>query len=394
MKSNGRYEYRALLLAAMAMIVIVASTRLRAETGTCGGVTVTLPFNDVMGNAFFCQIAEAYFSGLTNGTSATTYSPSDNVTREQMAAFITRTLDQSLKRGSRRAALNQFWVPGSFPAEARIFIGDKPRMVQSDGADLWVANEFEDTVMRVRASDGKVLETWTGAESAFGILVAQNRVYVTADRNPGRLYEINPSQPAGDVTVVTNDLGDGTQGIAFDGSFIWTTAPQDGSVSKIANNGNVTTYTTGFNQPKGILYDGANIWVTDAGDHKLKKLNSDGTVAQTVSVGTSPRFPIFDGTNIWVPSFINNIKVVRASTGTVLATLTGNGLNAPNSAAFDGERILVVNFAGDSVSLWRASDLTPLGTVNTGFATEPWGACSDGINFWITLSATDRLVRF
>jgi hypothetical protein len=55
------------------------------------------------GNPFFCLIAEACFSGLTSGTSATTYSPADNVTREQMVAFITRTMDQSLKRRSRRA---------------------------------------------------------------------------------------------------------------------------------------------------------------------------------------------------------------------------------------------------------------------------------------------------
>ncbi len=47
-----------------------------ADTGTCGGAMVTLPFTDVAGNIFFCQIAEAYFSGLTNGTTPTTYSPS------------------------------------------------------------------------------------------------------------------------------------------------------------------------------------------------------------------------------------------------------------------------------------------------------------------------------
>jgi hypothetical protein len=55
-----------------------------------------------MDNPFFCQIAAAYFSGLTNGTSATIYSPGLNVTRDQMAAFITRTQDSALKRGSTR----------------------------------------------------------------------------------------------------------------------------------------------------------------------------------------------------------------------------------------------------------------------------------------------------
>jgi hypothetical protein len=78
----------------------------------------------------------------------------------------------------------------------------------------------------------------------------------------------------------------------------------------------------------------------------------------------------------------------------VLATLSGNGLNDPFTAAFDGERILITNFNGQSVSLWKAADLTPLGTFATGAATQPVGACSDGLNFWITLSNTDKLARF
>ena len=37
---------------------------------------------------------------------------------------------------------------------------------------------------------------------------------------------------------------------------------------------------------------------------------------------------------------MNTVGVVRAATGMVLATLGGNGLNVPLTAAFDGERIL------------------------------------------------------
>jgi hypothetical protein len=78
----------------------------------------------------------------------------------------------------------------------------------------------------------------------------------------------------------------------------------------------------------------------------------------------------------------------------VLATLTGNGLSFPDSAAFDGQRILLTNSSGNSGSLWRAADLTPLGSFSTGANSGPFGACSDGINFWIALSGTDRLGRF
>jgi hypothetical protein len=159
----------------------------------------------------------------------------------------------------------------------------------------------------------------------------------------------------------------------------------------------VTTVTAGFSSPEAILYDGANMWVADQGTIpcKLFKLDSNGAIIQTVTVDDGPYFPVFDGTNIWVPNNISNtVTVVRASTGAVLATLTGNGLNGPQVAAFDGERILVTNTSGNSVSLWKAADLSPLGSVSTGPGTFPAGACNDGLNFWITLSGTGKLARF
>src|SRR6185295_15318783 len=112
MKLNNHSTFRAALMIALMLIITIASRSLRADTGTCGLGMTTLPFTDVpSSNIFFCSIASAYFTGLTNGTTGTTYSPSANVPREQMAAFVSRTLDQSLKRGSRRAALKQFWTP-------------------------------------------------------------------------------------------------------------------------------------------------------------------------------------------------------------------------------------------------------------------------------------------
>src|SRR5205085_5902076 len=100
---------------------------IKADTGTCGGVTITLPFNDVMASPFFCQIAAAYYSGLTNGTTATTYSPTQTVTREQMAAFISRTMDQSLKRGSQRALAKKWWTPQNANSLTLTNVGGDPR---------------------------------------------------------------------------------------------------------------------------------------------------------------------------------------------------------------------------------------------------------------------------
>ena len=89
----------------------------------------------------------------------------------------------------------------------------------------------------------------------------------------------------------------------------------------------------------------------------------------------------------------DGLAAIKAMT----TTLTGNGLNGPGAAAFDGQRILVTNVTAgaDRVSLWKAADLSPLGNFGTGAGTVPTAACSDGINFWITLrSPAGHLARF
>jgi DNA-binding beta-propeller fold protein YncE len=156
-----------------------------------------------------------------------------------------------------------------------------------DGTDLWVINESNFTVMRVSTGDGKLLATWTGATFPRGILTAMGKVFIAGGADPGSLYIVDPTQPAGAVTTLTGSLGASPVHLAFDGSRIWTA--NNGSVSIITLNPvTVTTVTTGFSQLYGILYDGSNIWVTDLFNHTLLKLNTDGSIAQSIPVGTAP----------------------------------------------------------------------------------------------------------
>jgi DNA-binding beta-propeller fold protein YncE len=199
------------------------------------------------------------------------------------------------------------------------------------------------------------------------------------------------------VTTVAGGVGSLPYGLTFDGGRIWTA--NFGSVSIVTPGATlpwtVTTITIGFSSSLGALFDGAYVWVTEDVAGTLLRLDTKGKVVQTVTVGSHPALPIFDGGNIWVPNNnANSVSVVRASTGAILATLVGNGLDRPLEAAFDGERILVTNFLGDSVSLWKAADLTAMGSVPTGGSSLPFGACSDGVDFWITLNGRDQLARF
>jgi hypothetical protein len=401
---NRRFIKFETLLLALILALNFATQRSQADTGVCSGQTITLPFTDVMGSAFFCSIAQIYFQGITLGVTPTTYDPTGNVRRDQMAAFLARTQNSALNRGSRRAAHNQFWttrpkytVPQGVGTFGTTAVGNAPSMVASDGADLWVANFTSNSVSRLRASDGRLLETWTGATEAQGVLVALGRVFVTGSF--GNLYVIDPSQAPGTVaTLLFNALPSVPGSIAFDGEYLWVAG--SGTVAKIELSFLTVSYYGGFGTVTYVLYDGANIWVTHNGSSigspgSLKKLDGDGGVITTVTVGTDPAQAVYDGTNIWVPNRASNsLSVVRPSDGAVLATLTGNGLNQPQTAAFDGQRILVTNYEGHSVSLWRAADFTPLGSFSTGSFSRPFGACSDGLNFWITLSLQNKLARF
>ena len=390
MKSLG-FLRRALTFVAACAAALGLGTA-SALLGNCG------PFTDVAADAFCPFVLEIFYLGITTGTTATTYDPTANVTRLQMAAFLSRTVDGVLKRGSRRAILDQFWTTQNSTVLGITTVGAGPRLLHSDGADIWVANT-DGTVSRVRGSDGKLLETWTGATQADVVRVAMGKVFVTGFTSPGSLYRIDPSQAAGAVTTVASSIGNGPAGIAFDGARLWTSNILGASVSIVTPGATipwtVTTVASGFGTPTDAMFDGNNIWISDSTAGTILKLDANGAILQTVTTGAGPNGIIFDGNNVWVANFnASTVSVVRASNGAVLATLTGNGLNGPGTPAFDGQRVLVTNISGNSVSLWKAADLTTLGNFSTGPATSPEGACSDGTSFWITLNAVNKLARF
>jgi hypothetical protein len=385
---------RRCLVASLAVAAAALGGAGGALFGVCG------PFSDVSDPVFCPFVLEIFTLGITNGTTPTTYDPASSVSRVQLAAFLSRTVDGLVKRGSPRASQGKFWNPQNASVLALTTMGvgpgGGPVLLRSDGTDVWATSTESGTVSRLRAGDGKLLETWTGAPLAYGIVMAMGLVVVSGETTPGALFTIDPTQPAGEVTTVASNLPTQPRGIAFDGSRVWT-ANGFGSIS-IVTPGSipwaVTTVTTGFVSPVDVLYDGANIWATDFDGGKVLKLDSAGAILKSVNVA-NPMHAVFDGTNLWVPGITSaTVTVLRASTGTVLRVLTGNGLAGPFAAAFDGERVLVTNQFGDSVSLWKAADLTPLGTFPMPAGSTVAGACTGGAYFWIALDYANKIARF
>src|SRR5215471_8748370 len=89
-----------------ALGALLAGGTVRVVQDQCG------PFTDVT-PAFCPYVLELYYLGVTVGTSATTFSPDDPLTRGQGSVFVAKGLNQALARSSRRAALGQWWTPSN-----------------------------------------------------------------------------------------------------------------------------------------------------------------------------------------------------------------------------------------------------------------------------------------
>jgi len=376
----GRRALGVLAGAWAAIFFVGGSLRVLADCASFG-----LPFTDLGSTSFCAAIAEAYYTGITHGTSATTFSPTASVDREQAAIFATRTLDAALTRGSRRAALGQWWTTRTTQWNAGFgvtAVGTGPARMTSDGEDVWVTNVGDDTISRVHARDGRLLGTWTGATLPFGILAALGRIFVTGVG--GEIFMIDPTLPPGDVTAVVKDIPDQLSSIAFDGSkllvlggtTIWSIDPTDWSFVPKAKS----------DIPSGLVFDGTSLWYTEAsGEHLFKLDASFQNILAEVPVtglGVVGADPLFDGANIWALGPLDDtITVVRASDGVIVKKMSAAGgipLKRPYLAAFDGRRVAVSN--DGFVSIFNSTDLSFQGTLpSPGIGP----VCSDGIDFWL-----------
>ncbi len=357
-----------------------------AQSG-CPGV----PYTDI--SIFCAEIRIAYYTGITQGTTATTYSPGSNVVRDTMAAFTTRTLNAALLRGSPRSAAGMLWTPMAGAAIATV--GSNPSGMVSDGADLWIVDGTSQKLFRV-GHNGNVLGTWTGLSGASEVLVTPGRVIVSGANTS--VYVIDPSQPPGAVAPFSSAPSAGGGGLAFDGQKIWRPSASATTVSLFNSDG---TYLAEFGPMptpiRGIFFDGTFMWLV-AGDGTLRRVNPQTFVTSDILLGSAFLSAIrlgFDGQNLWVPNPENNqIFIVRPGSQTVIATVIGNSMNGPNAVAFDGLHMLVTNKGGNSVSVFQATDLTALGNSLLAPGVVPSQAASDGLNFFAIGSGNGQLWKF
>src|SRR6476661_9936404 len=137
-----------------------------------------------------------------------------NTTRTIILALCSALFIVASQFPSAEAQLDQPNLIETFPA------GSVPTYMAFDGENIWVLNQGDDSVTKLRASDGSV-------QGNFLLIL-------------------------------------GPQGIVFDGSNIWVSSFSLAKLIKLrASDGSLLGIFRVGQGPQGLTFDGANIWVAN-----------------------------------------------------------------------------------------------------------------------------------
>ena len=271
-----------------------------ALVGSCG------PFTDEAADAFCPFVLEIFYLGITTGTTATTFDPTSTSPGFRWRRFSRERWTGALKRGSRRAALDQFWTTQNATVLGVTTVGafSAVRPVRRNGH---LGRERQRTVSRVRGERRQDAGDLDGSRRVPTACSRRwGRFFVTGTRCPGNLYEIDPSsrpgrddggeQPRRPRPPASPSTARGSGRRTSGGSGLDRRPPAPIPWT-------VTTVTTGFidddRRPvRRIEHLGHGASAGTSLEARFDRRNSADRHALRVSA-----FPVFDGANIWVPDF-------------------------------------------------------------------------------------------
>ena len=108
-------------------------------------------------------------------------------------------------------------------------VGAVPSHVAFDGFSVWAPNHSDNTVTRLRASDGAPLGTFAVGTQPFGVAFDGANIWV-ANFYSGSVSKLRASDGK---ALGTFAVGGQPFALAFDGADIWVTNPASGTVSKL-----------------------------------------------------------------------------------------------------------------------------------------------------------------
>lgn len=249
------------------------------------------------------------------------------------------------------------WTPGSASkitaggvVTAYSAGGQGPQGIAFDGANVWVTNSNNSSVVKINTQTG-ASTTYTGTGIGPVGIAFDGKNMWTANNGAG-VNSVTKITSTGTMTTYKG-TGVGPNGIAFDGTNMWTANEGDcksaGSVTKITPSGGMTTYSGTGKCPETIAFDGVNMWTANTLDGSVTKIKPSGSMATYTGIPGRPRDITFDGVNMWTANESDNSITKIAPDGS-MTTYKMPG-SEPKAIVYDGQgNLWVGNYAGKSVS--------------------------------------------
>lgn len=291
---------------------------------------------------------------------------------------------------------NQYQVP---PVQAqddddRYVTGAFPRAMAFDGQRVWVANWQENTISRLDARTGQVLDTLSsftntdittqGRRPRINLqrptaLAWDGRYMWIANFQDNTVFAVNTADEV--IKVFDDSRIDGPAVLLWDTAHIWIANQRTPDEQEVGTVIKIDVNTNTFNSfgpfpvglmPTAMAWDGENIWVANGNSDTLSVL--DNATGQTVGEVRVMGFPLslaFDGAYIWVSHYDGTVMLVRNSTLEVQEELTINVLpgeadpQRPIQLLYVFGHIWITNAHIDGFTAFRAQTRIDIGVIDT-----------------------------
>lgn len=281
-----------------------------------------------------------------------------------------------------KAALQQ-WFRQDFP------VGSHPLGIAFDRSNIWVVNANDNTVSKLRASDGSLLGTYAVGNAPFGIVFDGSNMWVT-NRNDNNVTKLRASDGAnlGSVPVGANPGP-----IGFDGTNVWVSNVNDHNVSEFRASDGTPVFTGSpcgqtSDNVSAFAFDGNFMWVAEGNGEVC---DTDTRIAFGAGILGGL---VFDGSNLWVADSTNNMLHAQSGGPYLYFDRSVAVGSTPIGLAFDGSYIWVTNLNSDTLSKVRVSDAVVVATYQLAPGSKPYGIVFDGANVWVANSGNNTVSRF
>ena len=261
-------------------------------------------------------------------------------------------------------------------------VGTNPTALVYGGGSLWVANQSDDTVMRVDPVSRQVTQTFPVGDNPAALVATRDDLWVAnlADDTVSRI-----SIPANRVVQQAIKVGSRPAAIAAGQGGVWVANSGDNTVQRIdAETGRPDAAVGVGDGPSAVLVDDGSLWVANGRDGTISRLttSSGAEAASPVRVGSGPGAMVRVEDDLWVADLDGHV-VSRLGMASGIVTPVEVGDGPTSLAVLDGSVWVSEQYAQ------RLSRIDPSTNERTGvpLTASPRGLVAVGGRLWVATGA-------